>query len=75
MLSKDPEKNYIKNVFFQVIYLSIVVALGIGAVVVSTFDFFAGPKFRPLRAGETFDQMLNPTLGKMANSPKGRPVH
>lgn len=35
----------------QVIYLSIVVALGIGAVVVSTFDFFAGPKFRPLRAG------------------------
>jgi hypothetical protein len=67
MLSKDPEKNYIKNVFFQVIYLSIVVALGIGAVVVSTFDFFAGPKFRPLRAGET--------LGKMANLPKGRPVH
>jgi len=35
----------------QVIYLSIVIALGIGAVVVSTFDFFAGPRFRPLRAG------------------------
>ena len=37
----------------QVIYLSIVIALGIGAVVVSTFDFFAGPRFRPLRAGTT----------------------
>lgn len=35
----------------QVIYLSIVIVLGIGAVVVSTFDFFAGPRFRPLRAG------------------------
>jgi len=35
----------------QVIYLSIVILLGIGAVVVSTFDFFAGPRFRPLRAG------------------------
>ena len=35
----------------QAIYLSIVIALGIGAVVVSTFDFFAGPRFRPLRAG------------------------
>jgi len=35
----------------QVIYLSIVLILGIGAVVVSTFDFFAGPRFRPLRAG------------------------
>merc|ERR1719208_489805 len=34
----------------QMIYLSIVIALGIGAVVVSTFDFFAGPRFRPLRA-------------------------
>ena len=28
----------------QVIYLSIVLILGIGAVVVSTFDFFAGPR-------------------------------
>ena len=36
----------------QVVYLSIVIALGIGAVVVSTFDFFAGPRFRPLRAGK-----------------------
>ncbi len=36
----------------QVIYLSIVIALGIGAVVVSTFDFFAGPRFRSLRAGK-----------------------
>ena len=35
----------------QIIYLSIVILLGIGAVVVSTFDFFAGPRFRPLRAG------------------------
>ena len=35
----------------QIIYLSIVIGLGIGAVVVSTFDFFAGPRFRPLRAG------------------------
>lgn len=35
----------------QVIYLSIVILLGVGAVVVSTFDFFAGPRFRPLRAG------------------------
>ena len=35
----------------QVIYLAIVIVLGIGAVVVSTFDFFAGPRFRPLRAG------------------------
>jgi adiponectin receptor len=35
----------------QIIYLSIVIFLGIGAVVVSTFDFFAGPRFRPLRAG------------------------
>merc|ERR1712223_1116341 len=35
----------------QLIYLSIVILLGIGAVVVSTFDFFAGPRFRPLRAG------------------------
>jgi len=34
----------------QMIYLSIVILLGIGAVVVSTFDFFAGPRFRPLRA-------------------------
>ena len=37
----------------QVIYLSIVIILGIGAVVVSTFDFFAGPRFRTLRAGES----------------------
>ena len=35
----------------QVIYLAIVIVLGVGAVVVSTFDFFAGPRFRPLRAG------------------------
>lgn len=35
----------------QVIYLSIVVFLGIMAVIVSTFDSFAGPRFRPLRAG------------------------
>ena len=35
----------------QIIYLSIVILLGVGAVVVSTFDFFAGPRFRPLRAG------------------------
>ena len=39
----------------QVIYLSIVIVLGIGAVVVSTFDFFAGPRFRPLRAGGSFE--------------------
>ena len=38
----------------QVIYLSIVIVLGIGAVVVSTFDFFAGPRFRPLRAGKIY---------------------
>ena len=31
--------------------MSIVVALGIGAVVVSTLDFFVGPRFTPLRAG------------------------
>eukprot|EP00095_Tigriopus_kingsejongensis_P003542 maker-scaffold106_size358372-snap-gene-2.32 protein:Tk03542 transcript:maker-scaffold106_size358372-snap-gene-2.32-mRNA-1 annotation:"adipor-like receptor cg5315" len=35
----------------QVVYLSIVVVLGIAAVIVSTFDSFAGPRFRPLRAG------------------------
>ncbi len=35
----------------QIIYLLIVILLGIGAVIVSTFDFFAGPRFRPLRAG------------------------
>jgi len=46
-------QNFITNLS-KVIYLSIVVGLGIGAVVVSTFDFFAGPKFRPLRAGEFF---------------------
>ena len=40
----------------QLIYLSIVILLGIGAVVVSTFDFFAGPRFRPLRAG-TFSRV------------------
>jgi len=34
-----------------IIYVSIVIVLGIGAVIVSTFDFFAGPRFRPLRAG------------------------
>nr|ACO15235.1 ADIPOR-like receptor CG5315 [Caligus clemensi] len=39
------------DVKLQMIYLFIVVILGIGAVVVSTFDFFAGPRFRPLRAG------------------------
>ena len=35
----------------QIIYLSIVIGLGIGAVVVSTLDIFAGPRFRPLRSG------------------------
>lgn len=35
----------------QVIYLSIVITLGLIAVIVSTFDSFAGPRFRPLRAG------------------------
>ncbi|XP_040569767.1 adiponectin receptor protein [Lepeophtheirus salmonis] len=39
------------NVKLQFIYLFIVVVLGIGAVVVSTFDFFGGPRFRALRAG------------------------
>ena len=34
-------------------------ALGIGAVVVSTFDFFAGPKFRPLRAGSIVCSISN----------------
>ena len=35
----------------QVLYLSIVISLGLIAVIVSTFDSFAGPRFRPLRAG------------------------
>jgi len=34
----------------QIIYLTIVLALGVGAVIVSTFDFFSGPRFRTLRS-------------------------
>jgi adiponectin receptor len=37
---------------YQVVYLVIVVSLGVLAVVVSLWDKFGTPRYRPLRAGE-----------------------
>jgi adiponectin receptor len=36
---------------YQVVYLVIVVSLGVLAVVVSLWDKFGTPRYRPLRAG------------------------
>lgn len=38
-------------VMYQVVYLVIVVSLGVLAVVVSLWDKFGTPRYRPLRAG------------------------
>jgi hypothetical protein len=37
---------------YQVVYLVIVVSLGVLAVVVSLWDKFGTPRYRPLRAGK-----------------------
>jgi hypothetical protein len=48
----------------QVVYLVIVVSLGVLAVVVSLWDKFGTPRYRPLRAGEE----------DISNAPNPNPV-
>jgi predicted membrane channel-forming protein YqfA (hemolysin III family) len=36
----------------KLIYLSVVICLGISAIIVSLWDRFSEPRYRPLRAGE-----------------------
>lgn len=42
----------------KLIYLSVVIVLGISSIVVSMWDRFGEPKYRPVRAGALFCIML-----------------
>ncbi|EEC08571.1 adiponectin receptor, putative, partial [Ixodes scapularis] len=42
----------------KLVYLTVVIVLGIAAVVVSLWDKFGEPRYRPLRAGEDFFQVF-----------------
>ena len=35
----------------RIIYISLIIALAVTSVIVSVFDYFSEPRFRPLRAG------------------------
>lgn len=42
----------------KLIYLSVVICLGISAIIVSLWDRFSEPRYRPLRAGKTAQTLV-----------------